>query len=143
MSDTALTAAAITIELSDIEARVTTTEVLQVVMSCETRLTALMSAAGPLIQSDDTLRSRARTVMQAVLVALRTLNTGETTFTSRRVPPATPPTITLPFKLVLGWFMASDPTPLSTADDEALRKMLNARAQELDLTDWVEAFHTL
>lgn len=58
-------------------------------------------------------------------------------------PPRPKPTVTLPFDLVLGWFMASDPSPLSSLDDTRLRHMLDRWAQDPGYEDWVEAFHRL
>ena len=47
------------------------------------------------------------------------------------------------FRLMLDLTMASDPSPLSEVDDDALRRFLDARARASGFEDWIEAFHRL
>lgn len=47
------------------------------------------------------------------------------------------------FKVLLGLFMASDPTPLSSEEDDVVRDMLDRWSEQRGFDNWVVAFHSL
>lgn len=45
------------------------------------------------------------------------------------------------FRILLNWFMVSDPWPLSKEDNDEIRSMLDEESVRRGFSDWVDAYH--